>query len=85
MRDLGRKRTLLKTFEDKVCLVCGEATERYLRCYPYHNKIRHNIFRYGRKTEQRKEASTLIQQSVVICDHCIIDKEWDELKGPWTF
>ena len=29
MRDLGRKRALLKTFEDKVCSVCGETTERY--------------------------------------------------------
>ena len=78
-----REQELLNTFQDKWCQVCNAEVRYYLRWWPHHDKIRHNILRHGKKTTQRELAQKLIDESVTICWNCIEDRKYDNLKGPW--
>jgi len=76
---------LYTTLEKESCQVCGDPTQRYLQWFPHHKKIRNLAFRYGAETPQRKEANQLVDESIPVCQNCIIDRDWGEEKAPWPF
>ena len=60
---------LLNSFKELQC-PCGEAELVCLIWYPHHKKIRNLIYRNSAKSEQRKEAVRLINQSKPVCRNC---------------
>jgi len=79
----GRNIVLYNTFEGEGCSVCGETVARYLQWYPNWNKIRSSFMRHGKHTPERTEAYLLIDDSTAICQNCLSDREWGELRGLW--
>ena len=65
----SRTAYLINSFRDYQC-GCGETELSCLVWYPNHKKIRHLIYRYGSKTEQRQEALRLMELSTPICRNC---------------
>jgi len=60
---------LLNSFKGLQC-PCGQAELVCLQWYPNHKKIRHLVYRYAAKSEERTKAEQLIEESTVLCHNC---------------
>ena len=88
MRDLGRHLRLLKTLDGKICRVCNHDASQHLVWFPHHDKIKHYLLRYGKKSKEYKTALNLIDGSIPVCMHCRADRYYmrvtdDEVGLPW--
>jgi hypothetical protein len=61
---------LINSFRDYQC-PCGEAELVCLEWYPHHKKIRNLVYRNSAKTEERKQAEQLIEESTAVCHNCV--------------
>jgi hypothetical protein len=76
MRDVGRKLKLIETLNGKSCEVCGISEPHLLTWFPHHQKIKHNLLRFGKKTEEYAEAMGLMRDSFPVCVHCVMSREY---------
>ena len=69
MRDMGRKNWLLNSMKGHSC-PCGESELVCLQWHPHHRKVTALVLRHGAKTEERKQAQQLIEESTAVCHNC---------------
>lgn len=69
MRDMGRKNWLLNSMKGHSC-PCGESELVCLQWHPHHRKVTALVLRHGAKTEERKQAQQLIEESTTVCHNC---------------
>lgn len=76
-----RRIDLIQTFEGLECEICGHPEAQNLVWYPHHKKIRHNLLRFGKRSEEFEDAKKLIEQSIPVCLHCREDRYYALLVG----